>query len=51
MAKFIYTNTKNTNTGSLSFKFNYSYYPYILYKKNINFCFQSKSIDMLSAKL
>ena len=51
MAEFAYNNAKNASFGYILFKFNCGYYPWILYKKNVNPHFKSKSADKLLAEL
>lgn len=51
MAKFAYNNTKNINIGYMPFKLNYNYYPWILYKEDVDFCSKSKIADKLSTNL
>ena len=51
MVKIAYNNTKNVSTGHMPFELNYGYHPWMLCKKNVNPCSQSKSADKLSTKL
>lgn len=51
MAKFVYNNTKNANTGYTLFKLNCDYFPWVLYKKDVNSRSKSKIADELSAEL
>ena len=51
MAKFAYNNAKNTSFSYILFKFNCGYYFQMLYKKNIDFYFKSKSIKKLLVEL
>ena len=51
IVEFAYNNAKNISTGHTSFELNCDYHPYISYKKNIDPCFKSKSVDKLSTNL
>ena len=51
MAEFVYNNAKNTTTGHTPFEFNCKYHLYVLYKKDINSRFKSKTANKLSTKL
>lgn len=51
MAEFVYNNVKIVSTGHILFELNCGYYPWILYKKDIDLCFWSKTADKLLAKL
>lgn len=48
MAKFAYNNVKNINISYILFELNYNYYFYMLYKKNVELYFKSKSKNKLS---
>ena len=51
MAEFAYNNTKNMSTGYILFELNCGYHSWMLYKKDFNLYFQSKSADKLLAEL
>ena len=51
MVKFAYNNTKTTSIGHTPFELNYDYHPQILYEKNVNPRFKSRSADKLSTQL
>ena len=51
MVEFVYNNTKKASTGHTPFELNYGYHPWMLYKEDIDPCFQSKSADKLLAEL
>ena len=51
MAEFAYNNAKNGSTGHMPFELNCGYPPRMLYKKDVDSHFQSKSADKLSAEL
>ena len=51
MAEFAYNNSKNASMGHMPFKLNCGYYPWMLYKEEIDPYSQSKSTDKLSEEL
>ena len=51
IAEFVYNNAKNASTGHMLFELNREYHPRVLYKEEVDFRFQSKLADKLSAKL
>ena len=51
MAKFAYNNSKNASIGHMFFKLNCSYQPRILYKEEVDYRSQSKSLDELAEEL
>lgn len=51
MAKFTYNNAKNIRSGHTLFELNCGYHPQISYRKNIDPCFKSKTVNKLSAEL
>ena len=51
MIKFIYNNAKDASIGYTFFKLNLKCYIKMWYKKDVNSCFKSKSIDKLLAEL
>ena len=51
MVEFAYNNTKNTSTSHTFFELNCAYHPWMSYKKDVDPCSQSKSVDELLAKL
>ena len=51
MVEFAYNNTKNAGTSHIPFELNYGDHPRMSYKKDVNLCSQSKSVDKLSAKV
>lgn len=51
MTGFAYNNAKNANTSHMFFELNCRYYPYILYKKNVDPHSKSKAIDKLTREL
>ena len=51
MTEFAYNNTKNTNIGHGPFELNFGYHPRIFFKKDTNFCSQSKTDYKLSIQL
>ncbi len=51
ITEFAYNNVKNTSTVHTLFKFNYDYHFYVSYKKDINSCFKSKSVNELLTEL
>ena len=51
MAKFAYTNAKNSSISHTPSKLNCGYHPCVSFKENADPRSQSKSVDMLSAKL
>ncbi len=51
MTKFTYNIAKNASTDHIFSELNYGYYPYISYKKEIDFCFKSKLAKKLLIKL
>lgn len=51
MANYAYNNAKNVSTGHTPFDLNCDYHPRILYKEDVNLCFQLKLADELSVKL
>ncbi len=48
MTEFAYNNAKNTNTGHTFFELNCDFYLWTSYKKDIDPCFQSKSVNKLA---
>ena len=51
MAEFAYNNAKNVSTGHTPFELNYGYYPWMLYKEEVDSCSKFKSTDKLSVEL
>lgn len=51
MTEFAYNNVKNSSINQILFKFNYEYNQKILYKDDVDFCFQSKTAVEQSAEL
>ena len=51
IAEFVYNNAKNASTGHTPFNLNCGYHPQMSYKKDVDPCSQSKSVDKLSAEL
>ena len=51
MTEFAYNNAKNASTGHISFELNYGYHPRVFYKKNLDLCLKSKTVEKLSSKL
>ncbi len=51
IAEFAYNNVKNVSNSHMSFKLNCDYYPHIFYKKDIDPCSKSKSVDKLLTEL
>ena len=51
MVEFAYNNAINASIGYTPFELNCGFHPQALYKKDINFHSQSKSIDKLAIKL
>ena len=51
MAEFTYNNSKNASTNHTPFELNCGYYPWMLYKKEVDPRSQSKSADELSEEL
>ena len=51
MTRFMYNNIMNASTKYTFFELKYSYYLYILYKKDVNSCSKSKSVNELLAKV
>ena len=51
MTEFAYNNAKNINTSHTLFKLNYGYHFCMLYEKEVDSRFQSKSADKFSEKL
>ena len=51
MPKFAHNNTKNASIGHTPFKLNCVYHPRVLFKKDTDHCFRSKTIDKLLAEL
>lgn len=51
MTEFVYNNAKNTSTSHIPFELNCGYHSRVFYKKNIDFCSKSKSVDELSIEL
>ena len=51
MAEFAYNNAKNASINHMLFKLNCDYYSCVSFKKNINFCFRSKSANKFLAEL
>ena len=50
MVEFAYNNSTNASIDYMPFKLNGGYYSQILYEKEFNLRFQSKSADKLSKK-
>ena len=51
MGEFAYNNIRNASTGHMRFELNYGYHPWMSYKEDVDYRFQFKSADELSAKL
>lgn len=51
MAKFAYNNAKNTSISHTLFELNCGNHPNVSYKKDINPCFKTKSVNKLVTKL
>lgn len=51
ITKFANDNVKNASFGHISFELNYGYHYRTSYQKDINLCFQSKSIYELAIKV
>ena len=51
MAEFAYKNAINTSNGHMLFKLNCGYHLWMLYKEDVDFRFQSKSMDELLAEV
>ena len=51
MAEFAYNNAKNVSTGHMPFELNCGYHPHMFFKKEINLCFKSKSVEKLLSEL
>lgn len=51
MAEFAYKIIKNRNISYINFELKYGYHFQVLFKKNINSCFQSKTAKNLASKL
>lgn len=51
IAEFVYNNAKNASTGHTFLELNYGYYLRVFYKKSINSCSKSSTIDKLAVKL
>ena len=51
IAKFTYNNAKNISNGHTPFELNCGYYLCVLFDKDTNLRYQSKSTDEISAKL
>lgn len=50
MAKFTYDNAKNVSIRNIFFELNHSYYFWILYRKDIDFCFNKNLVRVSSKK-
>ena len=48
---FAYNNAKNANISHTFFELNYRYYPYVYYKKDLDFHSKLKTKEKLSSKL
>ena len=51
MAEFIYNNSKNASTGHTPFELNCGYHPRMLYEKEVDPRYHSKSADELSKEI
>lgn len=51
IAEFVYNNAKNASTCHMFFELNYGYYLRVFYKKGIDPCSKSSTIDKLAIKL
>lgn len=51
MIKFTYNNIKDASIGYMSFELNCDYHPRVSYKEDLNFCYKSKSVKILSAEV
>lgn len=51
MVEFAYNNTKNTSISYTPFELNCSFHLRVFYKKNVNFCSQSKTSNQLATEL
>lgn len=51
MTEIMYNNVKNASTNHMFFELNCGYYPCVLYKKDVNFCFKLKVANKLAGKL
>ena len=49
MIEFTYNNAKNASTGHTLFKLNYGYHSRVFYKKDLDPCSKSKTIEELSS--
>ena len=50
MAEIVYNNAKNASFSLMPFEFNYGYYPWMLYKNDVNSYSKSKLADKLLAE-
>ena len=51
MAEAVYNNAKNASTGYTPFKLNYGYHFWVSYKKDLDPCSQSRTVEELSSEL
>lgn len=51
MAEFAYKNAKNTNISYIPFEVDCKYYSHVLYKKDVDPYFKSKTVNKLAIKV
>ena len=51
MAEFTYNNSNNASTSHTPFELNYGYHSWMLYKKEVDPCSQSKSTNEVLERL
>ncbi len=51
MAKFAYSNAKNTSTGHTLFEFDYVYYPRVSFEEDVDPRLRSRSANALAEEL